>query len=173
MLHSLADIAKDTIARKNPFPKLEGFNAGIYVCKWGLTDLYPEEERILRDAIENRKTFDTGWVDCKKEIRSFRMISDGTVLTIQACSSMDDFDDLIYDAAPDGTEFSDEQIEELTDYWNDSMDLSTDAEAEATVPVTTYKEAIGVLGKLEAQNEKSLDSCFQVVQSWVSEILAR
>ena len=35
MHKSLADIAKDTIVSKNPFPHLEGLPSNAYGCKWG------------------------------------------------------------------------------------------------------------------------------------------
>lgn len=173
MLNSLASIARDTIARKNPFPSLPGFPSNEYACKWGLTDLYPEDEKILRGAIENRKTFDTGWVGCKKEIRDFRMISDGKVLTIQTSAAMDDFDELIYDALDDDTELTDDQIEELNDYWNESLDMSTETESEATIPVTTYESAMEVMSKMEDENDKQLEEWFEIVKSWVKEVTSR
>lgn len=172
-IDSLADIAKDTIARKNPFPSLPGFPTGEYACKWGLTDLYPECEKILRDAIENRKTFDTGWVGCKKEIRSFRMISDGKVLTIQTSASMDEFDDLIYDAMETEEEVTDEQVEELHDYWYESLDMDTDAGSEMTIPLTTYEDAMELMSKMEDSDEAQLAEWFEVVKTWVKEVTSR
>jgi hypothetical protein len=173
MLHSLSDIAKDTIVRKNPFPQLVGFASNGDASHWSLTDLYPDNEKILRSAIETKQTFDTGWVGCKKEVRSFRIISDGNVLTIQAGASMDDFDNLIYDAAPVGTEFTEEQIKELYDYWNDCTDISCDTESEVTVPLTTYDDAMNIIEKLESENDSRLESWFEIVKSWVEEIVNR
>lgn len=168
-LESLANIAKDTIARKNPFPSLPGFPLGVYACKWGLTDMYPEEEKILREAIDTRKTFDTGWCGCRKEIRSFRMISDGEVLTIQTSAEIDDFDDLIYDAMETEEELTDDQIEELNDYWCES-DLDTYTESERTIQLTTYEDAMKVMSQMEDNDDKYLNECFEIVKSWVKEV---
>lgn len=169
---SLANIAKNTIARKNPFPKLEGLPSNDYGCKWGLTDLYPEDEKILRSAINNRQTFDTGWIGCKKEIRSFRMISDGKVITIMASAEMDDFEDLIYDAMDEEKELSEGQTEELWDYWCES-DMDTSSCAEDTVPVTTYEDAMSILSRLEDSAQRQLDDWFEVVKLWVAEVIGR
>ena len=168
--NSLANIAKDTIARKNPFPPIEGLPHSMYGCKWGLTDLYPEDEQILRSAIDNRQTFDTGWIGCKKEIRSFRMISDGKAITIMACAEMDEFEDLIYDAMDKEVELTEEQTEELWEYWYES-DMNTSTVTEHTVPVTTYEDAMSILDKLDDSAVKILDDWFEVVKEWVAYIL--
>ncbi len=168
---SLANIAKDTICRKNPFPPLDGLPSSADGCKWGLTDLYEEDERILRAAISERKTFDTGWVGCKKEIRSFRIISDGQKITIMASAEMDDFNDLIYDAAPDGTEFTDEQFAILDQFWCDDLEICSETMSERTVPLTTYEDAMSILSELEDANDRQLEGWFEVVRSWVADVL--
>lgn len=170
MLQSLANIAKDTIASKNPFPSLPGFPSNAYAAKWGLTDLYPEDEAILRDAIDNRKTFDTGWVGCKKEIRYFRMISDGKVITIQTSAEMDDFEDLIYDAMDTEVELTDDQVNELLDYWYES-DIDTSTQSETTVHLTTYEDAMTIVSEMENRDDEQLREWFEVVKEWVAEVI--
>ena len=172
MLKSLADIAKDTIARKNPFPSLPGFPSNAYAAHWGLTDLYPEDEKILRNAIDNRKTFDTGWVGCKKECHYFRLISDGNVLTIQTSAEMDDFDDLIYDAMDEEVELTDDQVAELEDYWSES-DIASSAWSEVTIPLTTYEVAMEHIEKMIGHDAKQLDEWFEIVKEWVKEVTNR
>lgn len=167
---SLANIAKDTICRKNPFPSLPGFPSSMYAAKWGLTDLYPEDEAILRSAIDTRSMFDTGWAGCKKEIRSFRIISDGNVVTIQTSADMDDFEDLIFDALEDGQDLTNDQVNELFDYYNDS-DISTTVESEVTVPLTSYEDIMSIISRMEDENEKQLSAWFDVVKSWVAEVI--
>ena len=167
---SLANIAKDWFGHPNPFSALPGFCSGRYACKWGLTDLYPEDEKILREAIENRRIFDTGWAGCQKEIRSFRIISDGKVITIMANADMDEFDDLIYDVMDTEVELTEEQLETLHELWVDSPEMSTYAESEKTVPVTTYEDAMEILSNLEDANETQLKEWSNVVKSWVKEV---
>jgi len=171
-LKSLASIAKDTIARKNPFPPLPGFPSGTYCAHWGLTDLYPEDEKILRDAIDNRKTFDTGWVGCKKEIYYFRLISDGNVITIQTSAEMDDFDSLIYDAMDEEVELTADQVEELESYWYES-DIDSSASSEATIPLTTYEIVMELISKMNDHDVKQLDEWFEIVKGWVKEVTSR
>lgn len=170
-IESLANIAKDRIGKKNPFPKLDGFNTNFYGCKWGLSDLYPEEEKILRKAISDRRTFDTDWVECQKEICSFRLITDGNVITIQASASMDDFEDLIYDALDEDIEFTEEQLETLWDYWNDCTDISTDVMSERTINLTTYDEIMKILDELQNENDKQLNEWFEIIKSWLKEVV--
>ena len=171
MFESLYNVARPRIGHTNPFPALEGFPSGMDACKWGLTDLYPEDEAILRTAITNKQVFDTRWAGCKKEIRSFRMISDGNVLTIMASAEMDDFDDLIYDAMDTEEELTEEQIEMLHDFWYDSPEVTTETESETTIELTTYDAAMEALAKLEDENEKHLNRCFEVVKEWVKYVL--
>ena len=172
-VNSLANIAKDTICSKNPFPALDDFSDDIYVCKWSLTDLYPEKEKILREAIEDRKTFDTGWCGCQKEIRSLRIISDGKEMTIQAAAEMDEFHELVYDALWDEKgeeeEFTEDQMNQLWEYYNDS-DIGTETQREVTIPVSTYEAVMEELERLEDYNDKELESWFEIVKSWVSEV---
>ena len=170
MLKSLADIAKDTIARKNPFPSLPGFPSNAYCAHWGLTDLYPEDERILRNAIDNRKTFDTGWVGCKKECHYFRIISDGKVVTIQTSAHMDDFEDLIYDAMDKEVELTADQEAELNDYWYES-DMDSSTYSEITIPVSTYEDVMKHISKMNDHDVQQLDEWFEVVREWVKEVL--
>lgn len=172
MLESLANIAKDTICRKNPFHSLPGLPSNAYGCKWGLTDLYPEDEAILRDAIDSRKKFDTGWIGCKKEIRSFRIISDGNVITIQAAAEMDEFEDLVYDAMDEEVELTETQMDELLNYWYNDTEMMTETESERTIKLTTYEDAMKVLSELEDENEKLLNTWFEIVKDWVRSVIS-
>lgn len=172
MMNSLANIAKDRIGQPNPFPSLSGFPSNAYAAHWGLTDLYPEDERILRNAIDKRKTFDTGWVGCKKEIHYFRIISDGKVVTIQVSAEMDDYEDLIYDAMETEVELTDDQVDELNNYWYES-DMDSYTEAETTVPVTTYENVMEIIEKMESKTDTQLESWFEIVKTWVKEVTER
>ena len=170
-LNSLSSIAMDTIARKNPFPRLEGFATNGDACHWWFDELYPESENVLRKALEEKATFDTGWVGSKKEICSFRIISDGKVLTLQTSASMDDIEDLFYDAAPNGVEFTEEQTESLMDYYHES-DVDTTAGSEITIPYTTYEEVLKNLCEMSKCDFKQLDEWFEEVKQWVEEVVS-
>ena len=166
MYESLANLARDRIGHKNPFPKLEGLPSNAYGAHWGLTDLYPEDEAILRRAIENKETFDTGWIGCKKEIRWFRIISNGEIVTVMVNAEMDDIDELVYDACPDGVELTDEQAESVKE-WCFEEGIETEATAEHTMPLTTYEDIMEVISKLEDSTDKMLNDNFKIVENMV------
>lgn len=168
MLISLASIAKDTIARKNPFPSLPGFPSNEYASNWSLTNLYLEDEKILRNAIDNRQTFDTGWVGCKKEIRYFRIISDGNIMTIQTSAEMDEFEDLIYDAMDEEVELNDVDITELIDCFLE-LDINNHTESETTIPFTTYENVMTAISEMENRDEEQLREWFETVKQIVNE----
>jgi hypothetical protein len=70
---------------------LEAFGSGDG-AHWGLSDWYPEQEAALKQALEARQPFDTGWYSSKKEIASARISSpDGKTIRVEASVS-DDFD---------------------------------------------------------------------------------
>ena len=166
---------KDAQARighvPKPFPRLEGFPSNAYCAKWGLTDLYPEDEFILRTAITERKSFDTGWVGCKKEIRSFRIITNGEFMVIYTSAEMDDIEDLIYDATPDGVELTEAQFNEVLDYWYEDTEMETEVGSEITIPVTTYEDAMKVIAYMEHENDDTLKEWFEIVTTWVKEVI--
>ena len=170
-MESLALLAKDRIGHKNPFPPLEGFAENGDACHWGFSDLYPESEKVLRDAIANKKTFDTRWVGCKKEICSFRIISNGKIVTLQTFAEMDDIDDLIYDACDDGVELTEEQIEEIKEYWYEDVETYTETSNERTIELTTYEDIIKNLVEMGDEDNKYLTDCFERVKSWIKMII--
>ena len=99
------------------------------------------------------------------------MISDGKVITIQAFAEMDDIPDLFYDALEGNEELTDEQLNELEEYWYADTEISTEAEAEDTVELTTYEDAMKILSKLEDSVAKQLDEWFEEVKIWVKEVV--
>lgn len=150
-----------------PPPALEEFATNGDACKWGLTDLYESDETILRKAIESGERFDTGWVGCKKEIRSMRIRRDDEI-TVECHEEMDSaleqwdlFTDFLTDEELEkletGYEADIEQVrgmlmwgefvEEIT--YNDT--LPTDA---------TYEEVMEKVAKLEQDCENRLKESF-------------
>lgn len=77
-----------TIAEKM-FDDLAGYADGSH---WGLTDIYPPHEAVLRYVLEQGwPDFDTGWWASKKEVCSARITREGREITCEAMVS-DDFD---------------------------------------------------------------------------------
>ena len=166
-MESLANIAKDTFAKKNPFPRLKGFAENGDACHWGFSELYPESEKVLRKAIEEKATFDTGWVGCKKEICSFRIISNGKIVTIQTHAEMDEIEDLIDDATPNGVELTDEQREEILNLWYVDTEMQTETGDEKTIPLTTYEDIIKCLVAMGNTDIKVLHNWYVAIQDWI------
>ncbi len=54
---------------RQPFAALPG----VYAAHWGLTDLYPEHQAALEDALSSGQAFDTGEFGAKKEIEFARV----------------------------------------------------------------------------------------------------
>ena len=50
--------------------------------------------------------------------------------------------------------------------------MDTETMSEETVPVTTYEAAMEILSKLENENDERLNSWFEVVKSWVQEVIS-
>ena len=99
---------------------------GEYAAKWGLTDLYPESEDKLRQALLSGEDFDTGWWGCKKEIRYCRITQEIGMITVEVSAHMDDLwesDDLIYDALWETTKQEDELPEEIIDSIRDDAQI--------------------------------------------------
>ena len=170
MLESLANLAKDTIVSKNPFPTLEGFAENGSACSWGFQELYPESEKALREALEAKKTFDTRWVGSKHEIISFRIISNGEIVTIQTCAEMDEIDDLINDACGNGVELTAEQHDEVLNMWYNDTEMQTSVWNERTIELTSYDDVIKNLTEMSAEDTKQLDAWFEIVKQWVKDV---
>lgn len=57
----------------------------------GISDLYPERQKLVEAALASGLPFDTGWYASKKEICSGRIYSDGKTVVCEVSVS-DDFD---------------------------------------------------------------------------------
>ena len=165
---SLACIAKNTICKKNPFPPLPGFEQDN-ACKYGLTDLTVKNAAILRDAIESKATFDTGWCSCQKEIRSFRIISNGSIATVQVFEEIDDICDIISNA-DECSNLTDQQVKNLIDLWYSDTEMQTEMEVERTIPVDTYENIMKTLSEIEEGINAYLKSCYDTIIEWIKDV---
>ena len=68
------------------FPEIPGDGT-----KWGPTDFYDEVREHLTKAFESGLDFETGWLGCKKEILSSRIIRSGDTISVDV-SILDDLD---------------------------------------------------------------------------------
>jgi hypothetical protein len=65
--------------------------SGYDQTKWGPTDFYSNTKEALAKAFKSRKSFETPWLSCKKEILSSRITRDKGTVTVEVSVS-DDFD---------------------------------------------------------------------------------
>ena len=148
--------------------------------KWGLTDLYPESEKLLREAIDSGEDFDTGGWSCRKECRSARYTRKNGKLTVRVCCDMDDLNegDLVYDAVyriyHEEREVTDEQMEEILDLtW--FYDLSDGVSVSGTISKNkvSFDTAMQTTAYLENKAEKQLDQYFDRLCAIVREVMDR
>ena len=148
-----------------PPPHLEDFASNGDACKWGLTDLYERNEKILRKAIESGERFDTGWVGCKKEIRSMRICRDDDGMIVECSASMDSaleeldlFTDFLTNEECE--RLTDDLVEQIRDmlYGGEFVEEITYNDK---LPVTaTYDEVMKKVEDLEQQCEDTLTESF-------------
>lgn len=155
-------------------PKYE-LGGGLYCSHWGLTDLYEECEKNLRELLDSGEDFITDWCGSKKEIISARYSRyDGNV-HVEVCQSIDDLyesDDLIYDALwsslhREDIEFPDEIIDSIRDAAIDyGIDDSTTESV--TLPAdATYDDVMKAVVWLEDQTDKRLNAWYEALQTIV------
>ena len=153
---------------------------GYYASKWGLTDLYAEAEKLLREAIDSGEDFTTGWWTCKKECRSARYTRKNGKMTVEVCCDIDSLNegDLVYDAVyhiyHEEREVTDEQMEEILDLaW--FYDLSDGVSVSGTISKNkvSFDTAMQTTAYLENKAEKQLDQYFDRLCAIVREVMDR
>ena len=97
-------------------------NGGFNCSHWGLTDLYEECEKGLRELLDSGNDFITTWCGSKKEIISAQYSRYDGHVHVEVCQSVDDLwdgEDLIYDALSsigrEDIELPDEVIDSIRD----------------------------------------------------------
>ena len=148
-----------------PPPALEGFAENGDASKWGLTDLYEEDEKILRDAIASGERFDTGWVGCKKEIRSMRISRDEKIC-VQCHAEMDSaleqldlFTDFLTNE--ECKKLTDEAVDQIREMLMESCCYAEEAEySDYLLSDATYEQVMEVVAGLEQNCEDFLNDSF-------------
>ena len=154
---------------------------GCYASHWGLTDLYPETEELLRKLLDSGEDFRTTWWGAKKEIVYAQYEADGDELSVTVQNQMDDLwdgsHDLIWDAIDDlkyvdkklpadweaDDDFTDFVLECIND-WNNPMDIEDSAISITILPRTTTYENL-----MEAVS-KTWDDAYNKCQTMYNEL---
>ena len=136
-------------------------NHGEYSSKYGLTDLYPESEAKLREALASGEDFTTDWTGCRKEIRYVKYTREGEHITIEVSAHMDDLweaDDLIYDALWTACRVEEELPDDLIDSIREGLCGEIDDHTDITVVLpssASFEEILEATGKAEDEAEQN------------------
>lgn len=159
--------------------KTYSLSNGLYGCKWGVSDLYEEAEKNLRELLTYSGEFRTEWCSCQKELYSFRLWFTDSKIKVEVSQWMDDLyeqadliDDAIWALKSSGYKFGAELNE---DDFENIRDMCFDAEIETEVMESkfikrdsTYEEIMSALDELADLTGKELDEYFEQVKSAVS-----
>jgi hypothetical protein len=148
---------------------------GLDACKWGVSDLYEEAEKNLRELLTYSGEFRTEWCDCKKELYSFRLWFDDDNIEVTVNQWMDELyegydliDDAMWDLGKQDIELSDEEIEYIRDLCYDSDVTDSVTECKIIERNSTYEQIIETLEKLADITNKELEDYYDVVKNIVS-----
>ncbi|MBR5678410.1 MAG: hypothetical protein IKX20_09795 [Paludibacteraceae bacterium] len=142
-------------------------SASEYSSKYGLTDLYPESETKLREALASGEDFTTGWTGCRKEIRYVNYTREEGSITIEVSAHMDDLwesDDLIYDALWAACKVEEELSDEFTDRIRELLPDDIGDHTNITVVLSasaTFEEIMEATGKAEKEAEQNNQEMFE------------
>lgn len=147
---------------------------GDYSSKYGLTDLYPESEAKLREALASGEDFTTGWTGCRKEARYVRYTREGDHITIEVSAEMDDLwesADLIYDALCTACHVEEKLSEDIIDSIREAALGVIDDHTEVSVVLpasATFEEIMDATAKAENEaeqnNQKMYDRLCEIVK---------
>jgi hypothetical protein len=156
-------------------PKYELSN-GIYCSHWGLTDLYEECEKGLRELLDSGNDFITTWCGSKKEIISAQYSRYDGHVHVEVCQSIDDLwdaEDLIYDALSsigrEDVELPDEIIDSIRDTAIDCGIDDSDTECVTLPTDATYDDVMKAVEWAENQTDKRLTSQYEELKTIVQE----
>ena len=145
-------------------------NGGLNCSHWGLTDLYPECEKNLRDLLRTDADFETEWCSSKKELLSARYRRENGKVWVDVNQWIDDLwdtDDLIYDAVwnrfdhREDIEIPDDGLQTIRDaaLWldvDDSVVISEEVGKDAT-----FEDCMKTVERLMDATDKELARMYE------------
>lgn len=161
-----------SIVKKIPVYSL---TSGLDACKWGVSDLYEDAEKNLRELLTYSGEFRTEWCSCKKELYSFRLWFTDEYINVQVNQWMDDLyeeysliDDALCGLGKQDVELNDEEINYIRDLCYDSDVTDSVTECKIIERNSTYEQIIETLEKLADITNKELEDYYDVVKNIVS-----
>lgn len=146
-------------------------NNWYYGSKWGLTDLYPDVEKEVRNLVDSDRPFDRVGIDSQKEIEGWAISCDGDKYTISVWAAMDDVPDVIYDA-PHGEDLTEEETKAIEDMLFADTEFSTEEFTSMNLPISsTLEDIYKVVSAAGESLRESLHEHFGVVCDLVSYVL--
>lgn len=136
----------------------------------GATDLYPEVEQRLRELIDCNEPFVAEPLSSKKEICSWSLSRHlvGGPIAIHVWCGMDEYEDLVYDATPDGVELSEAEIEDILDVSDGAYEAIDDAELQNDATLETILDTVSEL--VDSCNE-CLEENYSMMKALVQDVI--
>lgn len=148
---------------------------GLDACKWGVSDLYEEAEKNLRELLTYSGEFRTEWCSCKKELYEFRLCFTDEYINVIVNQEMDDLyeeysliEDALWNLGKQDVELNDEEINYIRDLCYDSDVTDSVTECKIIERNSTYEQIIETLEKLADITNKELEDYYDVVKNIVS-----
>lgn len=143
--------------------------------RYGLTDLRSDVAEKLVQILKGKKPFRTGWMTSRKELSGWMMsrrLYDGDV-TVCVSTEMDEYEDLVYDATPDGEDLSEEEIALALDLFANEWECCYSCKSEAVLPGNgiTLEAVLTAVQTLGDSNDTVLANSFAIMQGFVADIL--
>lgn len=155
--------------------KTYSLTSGLDACKWGVSDLYEEAEKNLRELLTYSGEFRTEWCSCKKELYSFRLWFDDDHIEVTVNQWMDELyeqyeliDDAMWDLGKQDIELSDEEIEYIRDLCFDADVKDEVSNSEYIKRDSTYEEIMETLEHLADETNKWLSDYYETVKNIIS-----
>lgn len=156
-------------------------SSGFYCSYWGLTDLYEECEKNLRDLLNTGVDFETEWCGSKKELLSARYRRRGGSVWVDVNQWIDDLwegagPDLIEDAVWE--RFHREDIVIPTEGYDFILKLCREMGIDDTIVISeevgenaTYEDCMAtvevLMGKTDAQLNEWFEELCNIVEDYV------
>lgn len=148
-------------------------NGGLNCSHWGLTDLYPECEKNLRDLLKTGVDFETEWCSSKKELLSARYRRRDGSVWVDVNEWMDDLwdeGDLIVDALSDlGAELDDDDFEYV-------RKIAAELEIDDTIVISeevgvdaTYEDCMATVENLMSKTESQMNEWYVMLRGIVED----